>query len=261
MGYFDFLRFGNIAITIIIGGIILTLVTVFMISSRTPPVTAGTLNLPGKTRQIETHLGLVTIREIGSGKGLLVVCLPGVNPALTDEWAPVGRTLSDGGYRVVIINFHSNAKTKPAVLFGDIASDDVNKIIITIMDDFKMEQIFLMGKSWGGGKAMEFIQKHPKRVSKLCLVAPANVDPEVIKGVKEAGRPVLLAWAKDDSALWFSNTETWKKALGDQMTMVTAEKGGHRILNEYGPRIMEFITGRKIIDDIKGTKGDKRQSM
>ena len=243
MKVFDVFSFGNATLTVIAGGIILSVASIFLFSWRIPQAPKNAPFLPGKIENVETHMGSVSVRVLGGKSGRPVVCLPGVNPALVDEWVPVAKAISDHGFTIYIINFHSNPRTKPAVLFGDISSEDVNKIIETLMAKvIKTDQIVLMGKSWGGGKAMQFSEKHPHKVSKLCLVAPASSDPDIVQGIKKSGIPVLLAWTKDDSALWFSNTETWKSVLGSQLELVTAEKGGHRILPEYSTSIIEFIS-------------------
>lgn len=231
----------NLTSTLIIGGIVLALTSLCLFSRSLPISKTDPLPLPGKVQFVDTHLGKVAVRVIGD-KGKPVICLPGVNPALVDEWVLAAHAMSKRGFQVFIVNFHSNPNTKPAVLYGDISSADVNKIIIALMDTvIQTESIVLMGKSWGGGKAMQFVENYPQKVSRMCLIAPASSDPDMIKAVKNSKTPVLLAWAKDDSALWFSNTERWQALLGDQLKLVTAEKGGHRILPDYTAEIIDFI--------------------
>lgn len=41
--------------------------------------------------------------------------------------------------------------------------------------------------------------------------------------------PVLLMWAKDDWITWFSGSKVYQENCPD-VTLVAAERGGHRIL-------------------------------
>ena len=76
--------------------------------------------ISGVVRIVPTHLGDINIRLInGSGNiddKVPVICLPGANSALVDEWVPIAKYLSLNNFAVAIINFHSNPATKP----GDV---------------------------------------------------------------------------------------------------------------------------------------------
>jgi pimeloyl-ACP methyl ester carboxylesterase len=103
----------------------------------------------------------------------------------------------------------------------------------------------------------QFAATSPKLVNKLCLVAPASTDADMIaslgnpihapssKWTQPADNylPILLAWSKDDRALWFSNSKVWTDTLkSNQLKLITAETGGHRILPEYLEGIISFLT-------------------
>lgn len=196
----------------------------------------------GSMKRIATHLGDVQVRLIGKASKGTVVCLSGINPDLSDEWVPVGSRLAEIGYQVAIIDFHSNEKTKPKMLWGGVSDEDVEKIIrIYLIGGLGVRSVTLMGKSWGGRQASLFTAMNPQLVSRLCLVCPASSDKALVNGVARAGIPVLMAWARDDYVKWYSNTATWRSALGASLELHTAEKGGHLILPEYIEPISRFV--------------------
>jgi hypothetical protein len=105
-------------------------------------------------------------------------------------------------------------------------------------------------------RIVQFAVSCPLLVKKLCLVAPATTDAAMICALARPlhapssqwsqptnnHTPVLLAWAKDDKALWFSNSKIWSDALKpSQLKLVAAEAGGHRILPEYLEPMHAFV--------------------
>lgn len=200
----------------------------------------------GEVVKILTHLGEIEIRKFGnfaSQSGRAVVCLNGINPKLVNEWVPVAERLGAEGHRVVIIDFHSNAKTKPKMLWGGISDVDVQLVIkeSVISKLLRADKVSLLGKSWGGKQAALFTQRYPNLVSKLGLVCPASSEESIVAGVKSADTPVYLAWAKDDFVKWYSNVETWRRILGESVEVQTAESGGHSVLPEYTASIVKFV--------------------
>ena len=55
-----------------------------------------------------------------------VLAIHGVSnvPAVTQEWQQTAVALAAKGYRVIVPNLHSNARTRPALLFGGISDQD-----------------------------------------------------------------------------------------------------------------------------------------
>jgi hypothetical protein len=76
-----------------------------------------------------------------------------------DEWVPVADSLCQKGHFVIIINFHSNPKTTPALFFGGFTDANVEQLLReSIMNGYfkgKHREIVLFGKSWGGKQAMQ----------------------------------------------------------------------------------------------------------
>ena len=223
------------------------LMSVFYISWSHKVVNAPPNYKVGELNKISTHLGDIEIRKIGNfafRSGKAVVCLNGINPNLGNEWITVAEKLGARGYRVIIIDFHSNAKTKPKMVWGGISDFDVHLIIKESVISHLLgdDKVILLGKSWGGRQAALFTQKYPNLVSRLGLVCPASSDESLVAGVKEANTPVYLAWARDDYVKWYSNVDTWKRVLGNAVEVQSADSGGHFILPEYTDRIVQFVT-------------------
>ena len=67
-------------------------------------------------RVVSTHLGDINVKLFSTGNledKIPVICLPGANAALVDEWVPIAKYLSSRNFSVAIINFHCNPVTKP----------------------------------------------------------------------------------------------------------------------------------------------------
>jgi pimeloyl-ACP methyl ester carboxylesterase len=198
-------------------------------------------SIPGRIIQIPTQLGMISVRMIGNPGKKPIICLPGINPKLVDEWTIVGEPISQKGFVVYIINFHSNSKTVPALFLRGISKLGVVDVINDVMSHLKVDQVILMGKSWGGEQAMSYAKEFPNKVQKLCLIAPASSSPSVIKQLEQNSLPIYLGWAKDDPSVWYSKCETWKRILGSKLTFQSADSGGHRILLEYAQNIINFL--------------------
>ncbi len=138
---------------------------------------------------------------------------------------------------------------------GSSSSQDIVRIIDDIRTQlFHTEKLVLMGKSWGGMQAQNYVESHPLHVAKLVLVAPAKNNPKQIQAIKSAGVPVLLMWARDDRAINFSNAATWSAVFGregdgSRLVFLRAEKGGHAVLKEYSGKILKFLTGQQLKSD------------
>ena len=199
----------------------------------------------GEKRDMDTHMGKMSVRIVGSeGTGKIpVICIPGASEALVDEWVKVAAPLSENGYVVAIINFHSNPDTKPGIIFGGIQPHDVSRVIneAVLQSIFHAEKAIIMGKSWGGYMAYTHATAHPTKVIKLCLQAPAFSNHERVAALHKTGVPTFLAWARDDPLIWYSNTKTWLDGMGSDLVFYSAEKGGHAVIDEYAEPMIKFI--------------------
>jgi pimeloyl-ACP methyl ester carboxylesterase len=207
----------------------------------------NTDKVAGEVRTISTHLGEMCIRVVGEegAEKIPVICLPGMNEGLADEWVKIAQPLSENGYIVVIINFHSNFNTKPALFIGGIQPNDVSRIIneAVLENVLHSKRAVIMGKSWGGYHAFTHATKHPDKVIKLVLQAPGFTTIDRVVALHKTAVPTFLAWAEDDYIVWYSTTHTWTSVMGESLVLYSAHTGGHAVVEEYASPILKFLQG------------------
>jgi pimeloyl-ACP methyl ester carboxylesterase len=89
-------------------------------------------------------------------------------------WAPVIRTLSDSGYRVVVpdqIGFGKSSK--PA---GDLHFDNLARNTIALLDHLQIAKAEIVAHSLGGMLGVRIARAYPDRVAHLLLVAPIGLE-------------------------------------------------------------------------------------
>jgi len=154
---------------------------------------------------------------------------------IREEWFRVSEKLSNEGYTVYCPNFHSNSNLKPGS--SNESGDEAYSIAIKeLMDAEGLETIVLGGKSWGGGKAAHVARKHPGRIKKLVLCAPAMEKGDTIT------IPTLLAYCEDDGIGRRAKRTLQECVDDDLLEIFTVESGGHRIVEELDEKIIEFVT-------------------
>lgn len=229
-------------------------------SSSSPSSSAlqSLLSVVEQSMDIETHLGIMKCKIYGpiDGTGIPIITVHGMNIVLVNEWSYISRYLSTRGYRVYMLNFHSNDNLKPSSLH----SIDFNRIITDIIAKYitsvdKME-VILMGKSWGGQSVATYssIKEHAKFIRKVVLIAPGipKGKKDIVFALGKVQIPVFLGWAKDDMIMSNSVVDVWMKAFDEdnmnekqqqQLWLHTynVESGGHLIFNEYAEPIEQFL--------------------
>lgn len=178
---------------------------------------------------------------VGPENGTPVIAIHGMKESMAMEWMKVASKLGDEGFRVCVLNLHSNPKTKPKA----IDKAEMQKILLDSVTKgyFNTDKAILMGKSWGGSIAANYAANHPTAVSKLVLVAPALGGDKALSAIKDRTQhlPVYLAWAKDDRIMPAKRTDKWIDVLGDRLTTLNKDSGGHVIFDEYAPSIAAFL--------------------
>ena len=186
---------------------------------------------------LQTDLGEVDVYEFGTpDPKRLVVAIQGKSSSLDviREWFTTADALAAAGWHVALPNLHSNERTKP----GEIGSADVQKLIRGIYAKHGVESAVVMGKSWGGGQAVEFAAANPDMVTRLVLVAPALSDTTLIERI--ARLPTALFWARDDPVKSYELAKQYADGM-EQCELHTINDGGHRIVAEYVPAIQAFV--------------------
>jgi pimeloyl-ACP methyl ester carboxylesterase len=138
-------------------------------------------------------------------------------------WKPLMAPLADAGYRVVCVDmpgWGQSTKTVAGPLMGETAV----LATLAILDNLNVERAAaIMGKSWGGGVALELALDYPERVSKLILTAPAFQQFSLLSEIKQ---PVLLAWAADDPIIPIQTADEYMRGL-HHCQFVEYKTGGH----------------------------------
>src|SRR5712675_938357 len=105
--------------------------------------------------------------------GRTVVLLHGRNFP-SSYWAPVIRTLSDTGYRVVVpdqIGFGKSSKPQ-----GDLHFDTLARNTVALLDRLQVAKADIVAHSLGGMLGVRIARAYPDRVGHLLLVAPIGLE-------------------------------------------------------------------------------------
>lgn len=155
-------------------------------------------------------------------------------------WRPLLAPLGDAGLCAVSVDmpgWGDSAAIDHLPLMGERAVDVVRQI----MDGLQKAEAVLMGKSWGGGVAINAALAYPQRIKKLILTAPAFRDFHRLADLQQ---PVLLVWAKDDPTIPYEYAAKFMDAIPNA-ELVTYETGGHsaapKNAEDFAPRAIEFI--------------------
>jgi pimeloyl-ACP methyl ester carboxylesterase len=105
--------------------------------------------------------------------GRVVVLLHGRNFP-SSYWAPVIKTLTDAGYRVVVpdqIGFGKSSKPT-----GELHFDTLARNTIALLDHLKIAKADIVAHSLGGMVGVRIARAYPERVAHLLLAAPIGLE-------------------------------------------------------------------------------------
>ncbi|HEX6386608.1 MAG TPA: alpha/beta fold hydrolase [Anaerolineae bacterium] len=155
-------------------------------------------------------------------------------------WKPMMRPLSAAGFWVVSVDMPGWGRSEPLRREPPLEDDPV-AAILAILDGLEVETAVLMGKSWGGGVALDVALNHPQRVAKLVLTAPARLN---LDGLAQLQQPVLLAWARDDPVIPYQHAAKFMNVIPDTQ-LETYATGGHsaaqKNVDDFAPKAIEFL--------------------
>ncbi|WP_424190537.1 alpha/beta fold hydrolase [Actinokineospora sp. G85] len=100
-----------------------------------------------------------------AGEGPVVLCVHG-NASNGRDWQGVMRALAST-HRVVVLSLPGFGETDPV---GDVTPARVVPFIAAFLDAIGVDEVVLVGHSYGGLLAAEFALAHPWRVTRLVLV-------------------------------------------------------------------------------------------
>jgi pimeloyl-ACP methyl ester carboxylesterase len=118
-------------------------------------------------------MAYMDIGASGQPNGRAVVLLHGRNfPA--SYWAPVIKTLTDAGYRVVVpdqIGFGKSSKP-----LGELHFDNLARNTMALLDHLQIARADIVAHSMGGMLAVRIARAYPDRVAHLVLTAPIGLE-------------------------------------------------------------------------------------
>jgi len=148
--------------------------------------------------------------------------------------------LGSAGFLVVSVDMPGWGKSQ-AWKAGPLSQGMAIDAVLAILAGMKQTSATIMGKSWGGGIALELALGFPQRVKKLVLTAPAFSD---LTRLQTLSQPVLLAWAKDDPVIPVQYATKFESAIPD-IEVIIYDRGGHSAASnnasDFSQRAIRFL--------------------
>ncbi len=108
------------------------------------------------------------------------------------------------------------APPAPPANLAELSEKDVMNVLAMMRKEFNVDdnRTYLMGHSMGGAGTYFLGSKHAKEWAAIAPIAPAaflmnNNRAEVLKGIKDAGVPMLVVQGDADEAVPVANTRMW----------------------------------------------------
>ena len=140
---------------------------------------------------VNTHFGLTHIIACGPGNGQPLILLHGQEASAT-MWFYNIRDLSQT-FRVFMVDTVGDiGKSQPTCLPENRA--EYAAWLLDILDQLQLDKVDLLGISYGGFLALNFVIAHPERVNRVVLLAPGipNFGPPTFQWASY-GFPMLMA--------------------------------------------------------------------
>ena len=194
--------------------------------------------------KIQTARGEIYGRMSGPASGPLVLGVHGWSQRNGwHTWRALMSPLAEAGFRVISVDMPGWGVSPAWEKTPDKTA------VAAMLDELETEAEALMGKSWGGGIALDFALTSPGRVRKLILTAPAFRGEPADLG--RLSQPVLMAWAEDDTVIPLSRGE----ALAEAIPTCALERyptGGHSAAqnnaDDFAPKAVAFLKNQRIED-------------
>ncbi len=155
-------------------------------------------------------------------------------------WEPLMAPLAAAGYCVVCIDMPGWGDS-PAMDALPLGGERAAQVVVDVMNGLMKTSAVLMGKSWGGGVALETALAFPERVQKLVLSAPVIRQTDRLTNLAQ---PVLLVWAEDDAVVDVTSAEILQSFLPTTQTVIYPT-GGHSAApnnaSQFAPTLIDFL--------------------
>jgi pimeloyl-ACP methyl ester carboxylesterase len=191
---------------------------------------------------IQTEHGKV--RGMAAGAGPLVLGVHGWSQRNGwHTWAAFIEPLAGAGFHAVSVDMPGWGASPPLAA-GPMTAETAGAVVLGLQEAMGAGSATLLGKSWGGGVALQTALDHPERVDRLVLTAPAFRH---LDRLPELQQPVLLAWAKDDTVIPVRHA--WQyESQAPSVELVIYEQGGHSAAennaSDFVPRVVTFLQHR-----------------
>jgi abhydrolase domain-containing protein 14 len=190
---------------------------------------------------IKTSDGIVFGMASGKPSSELVLAMHGRSQRNGwHTWQPMLDPLGQAGFYAVSVDLPGWGKSESWI--SDRVSIAGGAMVVTaILEGLRKYSAALMGKSWGGGMALQAALDAPDAVERLILTAPFYPNLDDLVAVSQ---PVLMAWSEDDHMIPYEFSAEFVRSIPD-VTLVTYPTGGHSAAQknaaDFAPRAIEFL--------------------
>ena len=191
---------------------------------------------------ITTAFGTVYAKTLGDPDRPVVLGIHGWSKRNGwHTWEQLMAPLAEAGYQVVCVDMPGWGQSTTTVS-GPLVGETAVLATLSILDGLDINKAAaIMGKSWGGGVALELALDYPERVGKLLLTAPAFQQFSLLSEIKQ---PVLLAWAADDPIIPIQTADEYMRGL-PHCRLIEYKTGGHSAApnnaDDFAPQAIEFL--------------------
>jgi len=186
------------------------------------------------------------------------------NAGSLDGWGGVAPTFTNLGYDILIPDYRGYGKSEGAVAGEAQLYDDMQRVYDHIKNDYREEEIIVLGHSVGSGMAAKLAADNSPNL--LILQAPfyslkdlakntppLNIFPsflfkykfEVGEYLKEVNMPVVVLHGDEDEVIYFGSSIKLQQEFKLGVTLITLQGFGHN--NFIGSRKYEEEMG-KVLD-------------
>jgi pimeloyl-ACP methyl ester carboxylesterase len=157
----------------------------------------------------------VRVAESGPQRGTPVVFVPGWGGAIY-MFRHAFDELTQRGLRVIVIDPRGFGLSDKPATHGAYSLDAYIADLTGVLDALGLERAALVGQSMGGGIALHFAVRHPKRVSRLVLINPTGLAPLwFVPLLRLMPRAMIAAFGRRLVPRWITGFVLRRIAYGD----------------------------------------------
>ncbi len=180
----------------------------------------------GSVVQLDTGSEIIDCRFLYPKRGVqsiaVLICLHGMAPSdeVLKEW-------SDVAEHAGLLSLGVTVAVPTVQMTSVLEADDFLRIVDAILNKVNTNECLLLGKGWGGPRAVDFALEYPEKLCGLILSSPSAPAPQLTEDLEV---PALLLWAKDDDVVPFEESQDYLEALDvcECPNFVhVSESGGH----------------------------------